>query len=54
MLIDSHAHLDFENIKYNFSSIIQRAQEKYIWSFLSINTRIKDFTHLYKLISKYR
>lgn len=53
MLVDSHAHLDFNKLSSNFSKIIENAIENNISSILSINTKLKDFENLYKLVKKY-
>ena len=54
MLIDSHAHLDFDKLSSNIENIINNAKENSISSILSINTRLVNFENLYKLIKKYR
>ena len=54
MLIDSHAHLDYDSIKLNFPLIIKNAQENKISSILGINTKIKEFNNLYSLIENYK
>lgn len=53
MLVDSHAHLDFNKLSSNFSKVIENAIENNISSILSINTKLKDFENLYKLVKKY-
>ena len=48
MLIDSHAHLDFEVISKNIKQIVDNALDCKISSILSINTRINNFNNLLK------
>ena len=54
LMIDSHCHLNFENISINFDSIIKRSINNGISAILSINTNPKEFKSHYKLIKKYK
>ena len=54
MLIDSHAHLDFDVISKNIKKILNNALDNKISSILSINTKINNFNNLYKLIKNYK
>ena len=54
MLVDSHAHLDFEEISSNFHNIIKNANINNISSILAINTRLENFNKLYKQIKNYK
>ena len=53
-MIDSHCHLNFENIKDNFDKVVQRAIKNNITSILSINTDPDEFDSHYELIQKYK
>ena len=54
MFIDSHAHLDFNEISSNFSKVIKNSNKNKITSILSICTKIKSFKKLYNLIKNYK
>ena len=54
MLIDSHAHLDFEKLRSDLKNIILNANKNNISSILSINTKIDQFENLYNLIYNYQ
>ena len=53
-MIDSHCHLFFDKLKYNFPAIIKRAINNNITAILSINTKMVDFISHYKLIENYK
>ena len=53
-MIDSHCHLNFENIKNNMENIISIAIDNNITSILSINTDPDNFDEHYELILKYK
>ena len=53
MFVDSHAHLDFKDLKQNLSKIINNAIENKISSILSICTKIDQFENLLNLINNY-
>ena len=54
MLIDSHAHLDFKNLRSQFSKVVNNAIDNNISSILTINTKLDDFNNLYNLIKNYK
>ena len=49
-MIDSHCHLNFKNIKDNFSKILNNAKSNHVTCILSINTDPDDFLDHYNLI----
>ena len=53
-MIDSHCHLNFDNLSKDFSSIIKRAKQNNITAILSINTDPHDFESHYKLVQKHQ
>ena len=53
-MIDSHCHLNFENIIKDFNNIIKRARENGITAILSINTKPNEFDSHYQLIKNYK
>ena len=53
-MIDSHCHLNFDNLSKDFSSIIKRAKENNITAILSINTNPDEFESHYQLIKKHQ
>ena len=53
-MIDSHCHLNFDNLSNDFSSIIKRAKENNITAILSINTNPDEFKSHYQLIKKHQ
>jgi len=53
-MIDSHCHLNFDNLSKDFSSIIKRAKENNITAILSINTNPDEFETHYQLIKKHQ
>ena len=53
-MIDSHCHLNFDNLSKDFSSIIERAKENNITAILSINTNPDKFESHYQLINKHQ
>ena len=53
-MIDSHCHLNFENIKDNIANVISKAIDSNITSILSINTNPDNFNEHYELITKYK
>ena len=53
-MIDSHCHLNFDNLSKDFSSIIKRAKENNITAILSINTNPDKFESHYQLIKKHQ
>ena len=53
-MIDSHCHLNFDNLSKDFSSIIKRAKENNITAILSINTNPDEFESHYQLIEKHQ
>ena len=54
MLIDSHAHLDFDELSENLPNIVKNANYNKISSILSINTKLNEFNKLFNLIKKYK
>ena len=52
MLIDSHAHLDFDKLSKNLPNIVENANYNKISSILSINTKLNEFYKLFNLIKK--
>ena len=52
-MIDSHCHLNFENLSKDISNIIKRCYENGVTHLLSINTRPKDFEKHLDLIKDY-
>ncbi len=53
-MIDSHCHLNFDNLSKDFSSIIKRAKADNITAILSINTNPDEFETHYQLIKKHQ
>ena len=53
-MIDSHCHLNYDNLSKDFSSIIKRAQDNNITAILSINTNPDEFESHYQLIKKHQ
>ena len=53
-MIDSHCHLNFDNLSKDFSSIIKRAKESNITAILSVNTNPDEFESHYQLIQKHQ
>ena len=54
MLIDSHAHLDFDKLSKNLPNIVENANYNKISSILSINTKLNEFNKLFNLIKNYK
>ena len=54
LMIDSHCHLNFENLINDFNNIINRARKNGITAILSINTKLDEFDPHYQLIKKYQ
>ena len=53
-MIDSHCHLNFENLKNDFHNIILRCKKNRVTKLLSINTAPKDFDDHINLIKDYK
>ena len=53
-MIDSHCHLNFDNIINDFDEIINRAKKNHVTAILSINTDPDEFNIHYDLINKYK
>ena len=53
MFVDSHAHLDFKDLKNNFTKIFDNSIKNKISSILTICTKINEFQILTHLINKY-
>ena len=53
-MIDSHCHLNFDNLIKNFDSLIKRAKQNGVTAILSINTNPKEFESHYQLIKQYQ
>ena len=53
-MIDSHCHLNFDNLSKDFPSIIKRAKANNITAILSINTNPDEFESHYQLIKKHQ
>jgi len=53
-MIDSHCHLNYENLAIDVENIIRKAKDNNITSILSINTDPKEFDKHYKLIKKFK
>ena len=43
MFVDSHAHLDFKDLKNNFTKIVDNSIKNKISSILTICTKINEF-----------
>ena len=52
-MIDSHCHLNFDELKNNFSNIINNIKKNNITGVLSINTDPNNFDDHYQLIKDY-
>ena len=46
-MIDSHCHLNFDNLAINVENLIRKAKNNNITSILSINTDPKEFENHY-------
>ena len=53
-MIDSHCHLNFNNIKEDIDNIILKAKKNKVSSILSINTHPNEFNEHMKIIDKYK
>ncbi len=51
-MIDSHCHLDFENLSKNFDKVILNSKENNVTTLLSINTNPINFEKHLKIIKK--
>ena len=49
-MIDSHCHLNFDNLAVNIEKLIYKAKYNNVTSILSINTDPDEFDNHYKLI----
>jgi len=54
LMIDSHCHLNFKDLKNNLADVIKRAKLNNITSILSINTDPNEFQDHYNLINDYK
>jgi len=54
MLIDSHCHLDYDQIFNNLDQVIKRAEEQNIKNFLTICTTVKSFDRIKYIVEKYK
>ncbi|OUW95131.1 MAG: hypothetical protein CBD97_03365, partial [Pelagibacteraceae bacterium TMED237] len=52
-MIDSHCHLNFDNIANNIEGIVKNSKKNNVTSILSINTNPKNFEEHLKLINKF-
>ena len=52
MLIDSHCHLEFEDFKDDFDSVLQRASDSGIEKMLTIGTKLSTFHKAIKIAGK--
>ena len=53
-MIDSHCHLNFENLKNDFYNILLRCERNKVSKLLSSNTNPKDFDEHINLIKDYK
>ena len=53
-MIDSHCHLNFDNLANNIENLIHKAINNNITSILSINTDPEEFDSHYELIKKFK
>ena len=53
-MIDSHCHLNFDNLAIDIDNLIRKAKKNNITSILSINTDPDEFDNHYKLIKKFK
>ena len=53
-MIDSHCHLNFDNLANDFENLIHKAKNNNITSILSVNTDPEEFHNHYKLIKKFK
>ena len=53
-MIDSHCHLNFDNLANNIDDIINKAKKNSITSILSINTDPEEFNNHYRLIKQFK
>ena len=53
-MIDSHCHLNFDNLANDFENLIRKAKKNNITSILSVNTDPEEFNNHYKLIKKFK
>jgi len=53
-MIDSHCHLNFDNLKKNINNIVINAKKNNITAILSINTDPLEFEEHYNLINNYK
>ncbi|MDC0056943.1 TatD family hydrolase [Alphaproteobacteria bacterium] len=53
-MIDSHCHLNFDNLANNIDDIINKAKKNSITSILSINTDPEEFDNHYQLIKQFK
>ena len=53
-MIDSHCHLNFDNLAIDIENLIRKAKNNNITSILSINTDPDEFDNHYKLIKKFK
>tara|TARA_X000001036_G_scaffold252190_1_gene234761 strand:+ start:181 stop:939 length:759 start_codon:yes stop_codon:yes gene_type:complete len=54
MLVDTHCHLFFDELKNDIDGVISRANELGVTSFICVGTDISDSIESYKLAKKYK
>jgi TatD DNase family protein len=53
MLVDSHCHLNFPELKDRTDDVIKKANEQGVHYFLTVNTRLSEYAFLKNLTEKY-
>ncbi len=53
MLIDSHCHLEFENFKDDFDSVLQKASDNGVEKMVTIGTKLSTFHKAIKIAGDY-
>jgi len=53
MLIDSHCHLNYKGLREDIQGVVERARERGIGCFLSINTKLSEYHEIVGLIDTY-
>lgn len=53
MLIDTHCHLFYKNLKTDLGSVLNRAKEKGVGRFICVGTNLKDSAESLKLAMQY-
>ncbi|GAK32834.1 TatD-related deoxyribonuclease [Iodidimonas nitroreducens] len=53
MLVDSHCHLNYEGLAHDVDAVIERGRAAGIGTFLSINTKLREYDEIIALVDQY-